>query len=323
MTKPRRATLTVALAGVAFALAVTACTSPVDTASQPGTTSPSPTATTSANPTTDAPTVDRDPQGTLPEVTFDADGIPSMKPVDADPPTVISVKTLTAGTGATVGPDDFITVNYAGFLWADGTRFDTSYDGEPASFLLSEVVDGWTHGLAGTKVGDRVLLVVPPDYGYGDLDSDDIPAGSTLVFVVDVLDAMTVTTDALNQATPTGAALPEGLTVEGALGQEPTIVFAEGAPQPTEAEVIVIAKGAGPVITDTDTLLYHVAGAAWGEESQSSWSEGFQQVEAGGGDETVGQTIGSRLLLVYPADEEGGMAAEAVVLDLLAVAPGN
>ncbi len=313
-------TLTAAILGATAALALTACTGPI------ATTSPSPTASsgTAEDDPSAAPVVDRDPQGPLPSITFDADELPTMTPVDADPPTAISVKTLQAGTGATVGPDDFITVDYAGFLWSDGSEFDSSFGtGEPAGFLLSEVVDGWTYGLPGTKVGDRVLLVVPPEYGYEDLEDETIPAGSTLVFVLDILDTTSITTDALNDATPTGAALPEGLTISGELGQEPTLVFAEDAPEPTEAETIVIATGAGPAVTETDTLLYHVAGAYWGEESSSSWSGSFEQAEYGGGEETIGQTVGSRLLLVYPADEENGLEAEAIVLDLLAVVPGQ
>lgn len=313
-------TLTAAVLGAVAALTLTACTGPVDT------TSPSPTisSTTTEDAPETPPEVDRDPQGALPTVEFDVDGIPAMTTVAADPPTVISVKTLQAGTGATVGSDDFITVDYAGFLWSDGSEFDSSYaTGEPASFLLSEVVDGWTYGLAGTKVGDRVLLVVPPEYGYGDLEDETIPAGSTLVFVVDILNAVAITTDALTEATPTGATLPEGLTITGELGQEPTLVFAENAPLPTEAQTIVIATGTGPAVAETDTLLYHVAGAYWGEESSSSWSGSFEQAEYGGGEETIGQPIGSRLLLIYPADEENELEAEAIVLDLLAVVPGQ
>lgn len=305
--------------GATLALALTACSGTVDT------TSSSPTSSSSAtDDTTDTPVVDRDPQGTLPEITFDADGIPTMTTVDADPPEVISVRTLEAGTGAVVGEGDYITVNYAGFLWSDGTQFDSSYDtGESVSFLLTEVIDGWAYGLAGTKVGDTVLLVAPSDYAYGDEESDTIPAGSTLVFVVEILDTLAVTTDALTEATLTGATLPEGVTVSGELGQEPTLVFAEDAPEPTESEVIVIAEGTGAVILETDTLLYHVVGAYWGETTSSSWELGYQQASYGGGEETVGQTVGSRLLLTYAADEDSGTEATAIVLDLVGVIPGE
>lgn len=308
--------------GAALILVLAACSSPADI------TTPSPITSSFADneedPTEDAvPVVDRDPQGPLPTITFDADGIPTMSPVAADPPEVISVKTLQAGTGATVGETDFITVHYAGFLWSDGTEFDSSIGSEPISFLLNEMVEGWVYGLAGTKVGDRVLLVVPPDYGYGDLEDEVIPPGATLVFVVDILNAVVITTDALKEATPTGAALPEGVTVSGELGQEPTLVFADGAPEPTEPQTLVIAKGNGPLITETDTLLYHVVSVTMSGESYSSWPDLFEQAEFGGGDDTIGLPVGSRLLLIYPAEAEYDMEAEAIVLDLLAVVPGE
>ena len=314
-------TLAAAALSAALGLTLAACAGPVNPTRPPPTASPT---TTASEDSGEAPVVDRDPKGALPTIEFDDEGIPTMTPVPDEPPEAISVRTLQAGDGATVGENDFVSLNYAGFLWSDGSQFDSSYDtGAPAGFLLSEVVDGMSYALAGTRVGDRVLLVIPPDYGYGDLDDESIPAGSTLVFVVDVLNTTTIGTEALTGATPTGADLPAGVTVEGQLGQEPSIVFAEDAPEPTEAQVIVIAEGTGPVITESDTLLYHVAGAYWGEESTSSWSTGFEQVEAGGGEETVGRTVGSRLLLIYPADDEDELEAEALVLDLLATIPGQ
>lgn len=300
-------------------LALTACTGTVDASSQP-----SESVSASADTALDAPEVDRDPQDELPAVTFDDDGIPTMSTLASDPPTVITVKTLEAGDGAIVAEGDYVTVDYAGFLWSDGTQFDSSYDtGEPAGFSLNEVVDGWKYGLAGTTVGDRVLVVVPPDYGYGDEESDSIPAGSTLVFVVDVVGTTTVTTEALTSATPTQATLPAGLTVTGELGQEPTLAFSADSAEPTEEQTIVLAEGTGATVTETDTLLYHAVGGYWGEETSSSWSDSYQEIDSGGGTETVGKRVGSRLLLVYPADEESGTAAQVLVIDLLATIPAE
>ena len=301
------------LLSIVLALGLAAC-SPADTSGQ-----------ASATGTTDAasgtpPTVDRDPRGALPTVAFDQAGIPAMTPVASGPPAVISVQTLQAGDGAAVAQGDFVTVNYAGFLWSDGTLFDSSYgSGAPVSFSLGEVVDGWRYGLVGSKVGDRLLVVIPPDYGYGSEDAGTIPGGSTLVFVVDILGTTTVSTDALTSATPTQAVLPEGITVEGELGQEPSLALAGSAQQPTEAQTIVLAEGAGAAITATDSVLYHVVGGYWGEETSSTWSGSFQQADSGGGTETIGRRVGSRLLLVYPP--EGDENAYILVVDLLAAVP--
>ena len=302
---------------LALALALTACTASVDTSSRP-----SESVSASADTALDAPPVDRDPQGKLPTITFSSKGIPTMAKVASDAPAVISVKTLTAGDGTVVAAGDYVKVNYAGFLWSEGTQFDSSYDsGEPASFALNAVVAGWKYGLAGTKVGDRVQVVVPPAYGYGDEKTDSVPAGSTLVFVVDILETTTVTTQALTSATPTKATLPAGVTVTGELGQEPKLTIAADAAQPTEQEAIVLAEGAGAAITEKDSLLYQVVTGEWGGKTSSSWSSSYQKVDSGGGAATVGKRVGSRVLLVYPADEANGTAAQAFVIDILAAIP--
>ena len=53
-----------------------------------------------------------------------------------------------------------------------------------------EVIKGWDQGLVGQKVGSRVMLVIPPDDGYGTSGntSAGIKGSDTLVFVVDILD---------------------------------------------------------------------------------------------------------------------------------------
>ena len=96
---------------------------------------------------------------------------------------------LIKGKGAEVKDTQTVVAHYTGWL-LDGTQFDSSWDrGTPSSFSLDEVIAGWKQGLAGHTVGSHVLLVVPPDLGYGNKDSGKIPANSTLVFVVDILAA--------------------------------------------------------------------------------------------------------------------------------------
>jgi len=128
------------------------------------------------------------PEG-LPTVTLADDGEPSIEPVDTDPPTELVVQPLIQGAGAAVEAGQNVTIQYTGWLW-DGTEFDSSWEkGSPASFPLGNLIQGWQQGIAGQPIGSQVLLVVPPDLGYGDKDSGSIPAGSTLIFVVDILAA--------------------------------------------------------------------------------------------------------------------------------------
>ena len=131
------------------------------------------------------------PPAGLPTVTLDADGKPSITPIADPAPTTLVSQPLIKGTGATVTEDQTLTVNYTGWLW-DGTQFDSSWDsGQPATFALTGVIPGWTQGLAGQTVGSQVLLVVPPDLGYGETgQGETIPPNATLVFVVDILGAV-------------------------------------------------------------------------------------------------------------------------------------
>jgi len=130
------------------------------------------------------------PEPGLPTVTLAADGQPSIEfPADYQAPTELVVQTLIKGDGPVVTADQYLTVQYTGWL-LDGTEFDSSWSrGEPSGFPLTGVIPGWTQGLAGQTVGSQVLLVIPPDLAYGDQAVGTIPAGSTLTFVVDILSA--------------------------------------------------------------------------------------------------------------------------------------
>lgn len=268
----------------------------------------------------DAPQVDRDPTEELPEISGAFGEVPEITPIDTEPPSVITSKVLesTDKDGARVDADDILSVNYAGFLW-DGTPFDSSFGrGTPATFSLNAVIQGWKYGLADTRVGDRVLLVVPPQYGYGDSGQGEIPPNSTLVFVVDVLAAFGSDTSALEGATLTESALPDGLTVEGDLGVEPTIAFESGSTAPEEEQNVVIAEGDGAVITAADTVVYNYVGSYWGtsDVAASTWQSGPQVLEAGDS-LFLGEHVGSRIAMIFPGDG-GNQPAMVMVVDILA-----
>ena len=126
----------------------------------------------------------------LPTVKLAEDGAPTITPGTGDAPTELVVQPLVKGDGKEVEEGDNVLVQYTGALW-DGTVFDSSWtNGQPfqvSSVGTAQVIDGWNQGLVGTHVGDQVLLVIPPELGYGDKASEKIPANSTLVFVVDIL----------------------------------------------------------------------------------------------------------------------------------------
>lgn len=124
----------------------------------------------------------------MPTVTFDDSGAPTITMPDAPAPTDVRIENLRQGTGDVVNPGDQVIVQYTGALYDGGTVFDSSWQrGEPAQFVTNQVVDGFRQALEGQTVGSQVVVVIPPASGYGDTAQGEIPANSTLVFVVDIL----------------------------------------------------------------------------------------------------------------------------------------
>lgn len=110
----------------------------------------------------------------------------------AKKPKGLTVIPLIEGTGPKASNPGLVTVNYLGSVWGSDKVFDESYTKEPVTFPLglSQVIQGWDQGLKDVSRGSRVLVICPPDMGYGAEGSGaDIPPNSTLVFVVDVLGA--------------------------------------------------------------------------------------------------------------------------------------
>ncbi len=264
------------------------------------------------------PEVNRDPDFELPKVTGGFGEIPQIDTVDAAPPIEITYKLLEPGDGAEVTPNSVVTVNYAGFLW-DGKPFDSSFiRGEPATFSLSSVIAGWTYGIPGSRVGDRIQLIVPPEYGYGSTGQGDIPPDATLIFVIDIVDTPGSDTNELESAEFTEESLPDGLLVEGKLGTTPIISFDENSEAPDSSEEVVIAEGKGSIITEEDTVIYHYTAAYWGipTSADSTWQTGPTTIAARG-TLFLGQHVGSRIVMVFPPEEEG-KPASVMVVDILA-----
>jgi FKBP-type peptidyl-prolyl cis-trans isomerase len=153
------------------------------------------TAASVASATTKAPAGSAAPEATgdLPKVTGDAKAKPVIEMPKSAAPTKLAVKVLTPGTGAEVKSGQQIKVQYVGQIWATGTQFDASWDrGQPIEFGIGtgNVIKGWDEGLVGQKIGSRVLLVIPPDKGYGASGRPPkIQGTDTMVFVVDIVDS--------------------------------------------------------------------------------------------------------------------------------------
>jgi peptidylprolyl isomerase len=133
--------------------------------------------------------------GGLPAVVLGADGRPGITLPEGNPPKKLQVADLKKGSGALIARGDTAIVQYTGVIWkpgdpGNGTVFDSSWTtGSPVAFPVKSgsLIKGFVTALAGQRVGSQVLAVIPPSQAYGSAGSTSVPAGATLVFVVDVL----------------------------------------------------------------------------------------------------------------------------------------
>jgi peptidylprolyl isomerase len=130
----------------------------------------------------------------LPKVGTNTDGkAPSIEVPKTEAPKELVAQYVIEGDGEELSADSTVLVQYKGVQWSNGKEFDSTYGRKAlTSFSLQQVVKGWSQGLTGKKVGSRVLIVVPPDLGYGDNppQGSGIEKGATLVFTVDILAKM-------------------------------------------------------------------------------------------------------------------------------------
>lgn len=114
-------------------------------------------------------------------------------PIDPDAPTEFTTtesglkyRILRKSDGAKPTAQDYVTVDYVGWL-DDGTEFDNSYDRrESANFGLGSVVEGWTEGLQYVSEGGMIELEIPSELGYKDHGKGSIPGGATLHFTIEL-----------------------------------------------------------------------------------------------------------------------------------------
>jgi peptidylprolyl isomerase len=158
-----------------------------------------------SSPASDAPTatgpVPVCPPGTPTGSTYECQGVTVTGEQDAEPTltlaqdfgpaTELAVADVYPGSGDAVAPGATVTVNYVGVGQQSGQVFDSSWQrGQPATFSLDGVIEGWSEGLVGMQPGGRRLLIIPAELAYGDAGAGaDIAPGETLVFVVDLIEA--------------------------------------------------------------------------------------------------------------------------------------
>jgi FKBP-type peptidyl-prolyl cis-trans isomerase len=221
-------------------------------------------------------------------------------------------KTLIQGTGPALTSSQSLLGNFVLYDWSGKTHKligSTYTDGVPTLFTGS-LLPGLETALEGQKVGSRVLAVIPPKDAFGTAGNSEIGVApnDTVVFVIDMIKTFANTQGVSGAQTSNGGgALP---TVKaGAAGKGPTITIPKTA-APTTLQVKTLIKGTGPVVKKGNYIVVQYTGVNYrtGKVFDSSWSRsepwateiGEGQVIKGWDTGLVGQTVGSRVLLVIP-----------------------
>lgn len=251
---------------------------------------------------------------------------------------------LDHGDGDEVESDEVVVANLTAINGTTGEIIST----ESAQLQnSSETMAPWVvDSLTCSVIGDRVVAVAPVGdiVGEGNEAGLGMEAGSTVVLVLDLME---------KAPTPAGTLEPGDL-LDGPEGQvqevpagfptvtieadgSPIITMPDGLEPPAELSVATLVKGNGEEVLPADRVYVNYRGVIWrtGEEFDSSWSRGeptsFLTTEVIEGFKMAleGQTVGSQVIAVVPANDGGygsdwlvsqGYEAEDVmvfVLDIL------
>ncbi|HMD92974.1 MAG TPA: FKBP-type peptidyl-prolyl cis-trans isomerase [Trebonia sp.] len=220
-------------------------------------------------------------------------------------------KTIIQGSGAPLTTAETLLGNFVLYDWSGKTHklLGSTYTSGSPTLFAGQMLPGLEKALIGQKAGSRVIAVIPPKEGFGSGGNSQIGVSGTdtLVFVVDMIQEFVNTAGVTGtQATDGGGALPK---VTATAGKAPTVTIPSTTP-PKALQVKTLIKGTGPKVTKGQYIVVQYTGLNWRTKKvfDSSWSRseptafniGVGQVIKGWDTGIVGQTVGSRVLLVIP-----------------------
>jgi len=278
------------------------------------------------------PTVSGKP-GTDPVIT-----IPEGKPGDG-----LVVCQLGSGTGQVVESSDYVLVNVEGKVWQGNRSVVDSYTNRaPQGLPLSTAMPAWQH-LAGSHVGSRVMMVVPPKDGFGSAGNPaaSVTATDTLVFVFDVLRAIAPTAAADGTPQPYHPTADQPSVKDGPHG--PDVTVPTTSKPPDKLTTTILRRGSGPPILNGQTVVTQYNGVNWrtGKQFDSSWQHGVPQAFVLGAGQVLpgweqglgGLPVGSQVLLTVPPALGYGQAGKppavegndtlVFVIDVVAAVSGD
>src|ERR1700761_6042066 len=237
----------------------------------------------------------------------------------------LAVKTLVQGKGAAITKSNLFLSNFTIYVWSGKTNklLDSTYSSAP-QVLPASLLPGIESAVTGKKLGSRVLAVIPPKEGYGSSGNSElgVKGTDTLVFVIDLIQKYNSGTvgSTGTQTSSGGGSLP---TVSKATGKAPTITIPKNVTAPKTLVTKTLIKGTGPVVTKGQDVVAQYTGVNWrtGKVFDSSWSRSLpysfkigaspSQVIPGWDKGLVGQTVGSRVLLIIPPSDGYGSAGQS------------
>src|ERR1700759_2444709 len=237
------------------------------------------------------------------------------------------VKTLIQGSGDPLKSttSEGVAGNYVAYDWSGATskELGSSYTTGMQSVFAGSLLPGLSKALVGQKMGSRVLAVIPPKDAWGTAGEPNagISGTDTLVFVIGLNRTFPYPTAVTGKQTSNGGgALPTVTAPAAGSTTGPTVKVNTKATPPKTLQTEVLAKGAGPVVKKGQTIIAQYTGLIWrtGQVFETSWGDapfltpiGAGKVVPGWDKGLVGQTVGSRVLLVVPPAEGYGTAGNS------------
>lgn len=233
---------------------------------------------------------------------------------------------LVKGSGDVAGDGGVVNVNYAVYDGESGAAV-----GEPQGGLIvvsDNLPEGLHDALTCAATGERVAVVLPNEVASTVVSG----APGTIVMVFDVSSVFPRAADGSDQ--PAQAGFPG--VVHDADGRPGISIGSNTAPD--EAKSALLKKGDGDKVSEGDAVLVQSTAVSYdtGEVTTSTWEDGAPALwlmsddasatsgstqPAGITEFLVGQTVGSEVIVVLPADADAGTSATAYVVDILGITP--
>jgi len=242
---------------------------------------------------------------------------------------VTTTRVITDGRGAKLTKANKVEFSYAVFNGKNGKQIGTNFGDETALMDLSSsrAMTGLSKGLTGQQVGSRLLVAIPPADGYGAKGFAKAGLGptDTIVFLIDLVAASTPLPKVGGVAVRPVPGLPTVIVT----GAKPARITVPKTAAPTRLVVQPLIKGQGAVVRSGQSITVHYTGVLWrdgktfdasGDPQPGAPAGAALDVQIGTGkvipgwdQGLVGQTVGSRILLIVPpADGYGAKGSPPI-----------